>query len=280
MSRPPFLGHGVGLRRDHFQRVTSEPTACDWFEVISENYMGVGGFARQILDKVRSDYPIVLHGVSLSIGSSDPLSERYLNDLAALAQETEPAWVSDHLCWTGTGGHNAHDLLPLPHTEEALEHVADRVRRVQDRLKRRIALENVSSYMSYTGSEMSEWEFLVRLVEKADCGLLFDVNNIYVSGINHGFDPREYMAALPGERIWQIHLAGHSTIGNLLLDTHDHTIIDPVWDLYDETIRRFGPITTLIEWDDKIPPFERLEEERNRAAARHAKALEKSLISA
>ena len=275
MDQTPFLGHGVGLRRDHYQRICSEPTRCDWFEVISENYMRVGGRARAVLDKVRSDYPIILHGVSLSIGSSDPLNESYLKDLADLAAETEPAWVSDHLCWTGTGGHNAHDLLPIPHTEEALGHVVDRIRRVKDKVKRPFAIENVSSYMAYNGSQMPEWEFLTRIAEGADCGLLFDVNNIYVSGQNHGFDPREYMRALPGERIYQIHLAGHSDIGTLLLDTHDHAIIDPVWQLYEETIERFGPVSTLIEWDDHIPPFERLEQECLRAGEIHKRALQK-----
>jgi uncharacterized protein (UPF0276 family) len=267
MSRPPFLGHGVGLRRDHFERILDAPTGVDWFEAISENFMGVGGRARAVLDAVREKYPVVLHGVSLSIGSTDPLDLAYLDELRALADSVEPAWVSDHLCWTGVGGKNAHDLLPLPFTDEALRHVVDRVSRVQERLKRRIALENVSSYMTYSFSEMPEGEFLARVAEGADCGILFDVNNVYVSSVNHAFDPREYLAAVPPERVWQFHLAGHSHQGQLLLDTHDHEVPDPVWTLYEEAVRRFAPVSTLIEWDDKIPPFEILEAERNKAAA-------------
>ena len=273
MERPPFLGHGVGLRRDHYERILSGPTAIDWFEVISENFMRVGGRARDVLDRVRASYPVVLHGVSLSIGSTDPLDESYLGDLAALADSVEPAWISDHLCWTGVGGHNAHDLLPLPYTEEALAHVADRVRRVQDRLKRRIALENVSSYVSYRLSTMPEWEFLARLAEKADCGILLDVNNVYVSSVNHRFDPRAYLAAIPVERVFQFHLAGYSHEGELLVDTHDHPVSDPVWELYDEAVARFGPVSTLVEWDDHIPPFEELEAQRNEASERQSRIL-------
>jgi uncharacterized protein (UPF0276 family) len=273
MERPPFLGHGVGLRRDHHERILSGPTRIDWFEVISENFMRVGGRARWVLDRVRASYPVVLHGVSLSIGSTDPLDEKYLADLADLAASVEPAWVSDHLCWTGAGGHNAHDLLPLPYTEEALAHVVNRVKRVQDCLKRRIALENVSSYMSYRLSTMPEWEFLSRVAEEADCGILLDVNNVYVSSFNHRFDPREYLAAIPVERVFQFHLAGHSRQGELLLDTHDHPVPDPVWALYDEAVARFGPVSTLVEWDDRIPPFEELEAQRNEAAERQKRVL-------
>ncbi|HKC23989.1 MAG TPA: DUF692 domain-containing protein [Thermoanaerobaculia bacterium] len=267
MSRPPFLGHGVGLRRDHFERILDAPTDVDWFEAISENFMGVGGRARAVLDAVREKYPVVLHGVSLSIGSTDPLDLAYLDELRDLAGSVEPAWVSDHLCWTGVGGKNAHDLLPLPYTEEALRHVVDRVARVQERLKRRIALENVSSYMAYRFSQMPEGEFLARVAEEADCGILLDVNNVYVSSVNHGFDPHEYLAAVPPARVWQFHVAGHSHEGQLLLDTHDHEVPDPVWKLYEEAVRRFAPVSTLIEWDDRIPPFETLEAERNKAAA-------------
>lgn len=275
MSRPVFLGHGVGLRRPHHECILESPTSIDWFEVISENFMDVGGRPRAVLDRVRERYPVVLHGVSLSIGSADPLNVTYLDELKQLAREVEPAWISDHLCFTGVGGHNAHDLLPLPYTEEALRHVVDRVRRVQDHLGRPIALENVSSYVAYKVSEMPEWEFLARIAEEADCGILLDVNNIYVSSVNHRFDPRTYLAAIPAERVWQFHLAGHSQIGELLLDTHDHAVPDPVWELCDEAVARFGPVSTLVEWDDEIPPFERLEEERNAAALRHDRVLEK-----
>lgn len=273
MTRPPFLGHGVGLRREHHGRVLSGPVACDWFEVISENFMGVGGRARAVLDAVRERFPVVLHGVSLSIGSTDPLDLAYLDTLAALAVSVEAAWVSDHLCWTGVGGKNAHDLLPLPYTEEALAHVVDRVRRVQDRLERRIALENVSSYLGYRLSEMPEWEFLARVAEGADCGILLDVNNVFVSAHNHRFDAQTYLAAVPPERVWQLHLAGHSSMGELLLDTHDHPVKDEVWTLFEEASARFGPVSTLIEWDEKIPEWDRLEAEMLRAKALHDRAV-------
>lgn len=260
-----FLGHGVGLRREHFERILSAPTRVDWFEAISENFMVAGGRALDVLTRVREQYPIVLHGVSLSIGSTDPLDRRYLDELAALARRFEPEWVSDHLCWTGVGGHNAHDLLPLPYTEEALDHVAVRVAQVQEHLGRRIALENASSYVSYRHSSMPEWEFLAAIARRSGCGILLDINNIYVSARNHGFDARQYLAGIPVDAVWQFHLAGHSNKGKFLLDTHDHPVIEPVWQLYREAVERFGEISTLIEWDDHIPPFERLEAESERA---------------
>jgi len=267
ISRPPSIGHGVGLRRDHFERVLSAPTRIDWFEVISENFMVDGGKPRDVLTRVRERYPVVLHGVSLSIGSTDPLNEDYLDALKTLADRVQPAWVSDHLCWAGVGGHYAHDLLPLPYTEEALAHVVARVHRAQERLGRAIALENVSSYVSYRESTMPEWEFLSEVARRSGCGILLDVNNIYVSARNHGFDARAYIDAVPTDRVWQFHLAGHSDKGDYLLDTHDHPVCDPVWDLYAHAVRRFGPVSTLIEWDDRIPTFERLEEESVRARA-------------
>ncbi len=260
-----FLGHGVGLRREHFERILSAPTRVDWFEAISENFMVAGGRALDVLTRIRERYPIVLHGVSLSIGSTDPLDHRYLDELAALARRFEPEWVSDHLCWTGVGGHNAHDLLPLPYTEEALEHVVVRVVQVQEHLGRRIALENASSYVSYRHSSMPEWEFLAAIARRSGCGILLDINNIYVSARNHGFDARQYLAGIPVDAVWQFHLAGHSNKGKFLLDTHDHPVIEPVWQLYREAVERFGEISTLIEWDDHIPPFERLESESERA---------------
>ena len=266
-ARPASLGHGVGLRRDHFERVLAGPTRIDWFEVISENFMADGGKPIDVLTRVRERYPVVLHGVSLSIGSTDPLDEDYLARLRALAARVEPAWVSDHLCWAGVGGHYAHDLLPLPYTEEALDNVARRVHQVQERLGRPIALENVSSYVTFHASAMPEWEFLAEVSRRSGCGILLDVNNIYVSARNHGFDPRAYLAGIPADRVWQFHLAGHSDKGSFLLDTHDHPVTDAVWDLYGDAVRRFGAVSTLIEWDDNIPTFDRLEEESERARA-------------
>jgi len=272
-DRPSFLGHGVGLRRDHFERVLSGPTSLDWFEVISENFMVEGGRPLDVLTRLRERYPVVLHGVSLSIGSTDPLDEGYLDRLAALAARFEPAWVSDHLCWTGVGGHNAHDLLPLPYTEQALEHVARRVARVQERLGRPIALENVSSYVAFKGSAMPEWEFLAEVARRAGCGILLDINNIHVSARNHGFDPRDYLQGIPPAKVWQFHLAGHSDKGAYLLDTHDHAVIGEVWELYRQAVARFGAVSSLIEWDDRIPSFERLEDESRRARAIHEETL-------
>lgn len=274
-SRPPFLGHGVGLRRDHFERVLSGPSAgVDWFEAISENFMVDGGRPLDVLTRVRDRHPIVLHGVSLSIGSTDPLDESYLDRLDALANRFQPAWVSDHLCWTGVGGRQAHDLLPLPYTPQALEHVVARVQRVQERLGRAIALENVSSYVAYRHSTMPEWEFLAEVARRSGCGILLDINNIFVSARNHRFEPRAYLEGIPRDAVWQFHLAGHSDKGRYLLDTHDHAIVDGVWSLYRQAVRRFGAVSSLIEWDDRIPPFERLVEESQRARAIHDEALE------
>lgn len=267
--KPPYLGHGVGLRRDHFERILAGPSRVDWFEAISENYMVRGGRPLDVLTRVRERYPVVLHGVSLSIGSTDPLDEGYLDRLADLARRFEPAWVSDHLCWTSIGGHQAHDLLPLPYNEEALAHVVSRVLRVQERLGRPIALENVSSYVGYRASSMPEWEFLAEVARRSGCGILLDINNIYVSARNHGFDPRRYLEGIPADAVWQFHLAGHSDKGAYLLDTHDHPVCDPVWDLYAEAVRRFGAVSNLIEWDDKIPEFDRLEAESEKARSIH-----------
>jgi len=267
----PFLGVGVGLRPTHYPAVLEHGAAgalgVDWFEAISENYMVGGGRPLRILEQVRHLAPLVLHGVSLSIGSADPLDERYLDSLGALCARFEPAWTSDHLCWTGQGGRNLHDLLPLPYTEEVQRYVADRVRRVQDRLGRRIALENVSSYAAFTADAMPEWEFLVGVVERADCGILLDVNNVFVSAHNHGFDADEYVAAIPASRVFQIHLAGHSDEGALLIDTHDHPVRDEVWALYERTLHRLGPVSTLIEWDDHIPAWDALVAEAAKARA-------------
>lgn len=269
----PDLGHGVGLRREHFERVLSGPTQVDWFELISENFMVKGGRPLHVLERVRRDYPVALHGVSLSIGTADPLDRDYLDRLGELSARIEPAWVSDHLCWTGVGGHNAHDLLPLPYTEEALDHVVARVEAVQEHLGRRIALENVSTYLSFSGSTLSEWEFLSQLATRADCGILLDVNNVYVSAVNHGFDPREYLRALPPERIWQTHLAGHLDRGSHLLDTHSRHVCDEVWELYRFATRLIGAVPSLVEWDDDIPDWATLEAESLRARAAQHEAL-------
>jgi len=267
----PFLGVGVGLRPKHYASIlgANEPAALgvDFFEALSENYMVPGGRPLRVLADVRARFPIALHGVSLNIGSADPLRESYLGELKALAQRFEPTIISDHLCWTGVDGRNLHDLVPLPYTEAALRHVAERVLRVQDQLGRRLALENVSSYFAYTEDAMPEWEFLARVAERADCGILLDVNNIFVSAHNHGFDPLDYLAGIPPARVFQIHLAGHSQQGELLIDTHDHPISDEVWSLYAAALRRVGPVSTLIEWDDRIPEFHELAAEAARARA-------------
>ena len=269
----PSLGQGLGLRREHYAHVVETRPPVGWFEVISENFMVPGGNPRRVLEAVRRDYPVVLHGVSLSIGSSDPLDARYLDELAALAAAVEPAWISDHLCWGTAHGINAHDLLPLPYTEEALAHVARRVTAVQERLGRRILLENPSSYLAFAGNEMAEHAFLAELARRADCGILLDVNNVFVSAHNLGFDPHAYLAAMPAERVGQIHLAGHSNAGELLIDTHDGLVRDEVWRLYAAAVARFGPRSTMIEWDADVPAFEVLEQELARAARWEARAL-------
>ncbi|MGB4812951.1 MAG: DUF692 domain-containing protein [Methylophilaceae bacterium] len=251
----PYLGFGLGLRTDHYHEVLGTKPKVDWFEVISENYMVSGGKPLHFLDKIRADYPMVMHGVSLSIGSTSTFDQQYLRDLKKLSDRIQPAWISDHLCWTGIHGQNMHDLLPLPYTEETAKHVAERVRIVQDFLGRRILLENVSSYASYMDSTMSEWEFISLVSEKADCLLLLDVNNIYVSSYNHQFDAKAFVDGVPAHRVQQIHLAGHQNNGDYIIDTHDAPVIDQVWDLYDYAIKRFGEVSTMIERDDHIPPL-------------------------
>jgi uncharacterized protein (UPF0276 family) len=263
----PYLGHGIGLRTRHFPRVLDGSAHADWFEAISENFMIRGGRPLAVLDRVRAIAPLVLHGVSLSLGSTDPLNERYLAELRALADRFEPAWVSDHLGWGSHAGRYVHDLLPLPYTEEALAHVGERVMRVQERLGRRILIENVSSYLAFEHSTMSEWEFLAAVAERADCGILLDVNNVYVSAMNHGFSPEAYIDALPVSCIGQIHLAGHSDHGTHLLDTHDAPVVAAVWALYRRAVARFGRVSTLVEWDDRIPELEEVLAEADRARA-------------
>jgi uncharacterized protein (UPF0276 family) len=249
------LGFGVGLRSAHFEHLLAHWPAVDWFEVISENFMDSRGRPRMVLDEIVARYPVVAHGVSLSIGSSDPLDRDYLARLKRFADEIEPVWISDHVCWTGIGGHNTHELVPIPFTEESLGHVVERVRIVQDLLERPLVLENPSSYVTYVASTMSEWEFLARLAEEADCGLLLDVANVRVSAVNHGFDAVEYLRALPHERVVQMHLAGHTEMGTHIVDTHDRPVADPVWELYALATELTGGVSTLIEWDEQLPPF-------------------------
>jgi len=261
----PHLGHGVGLRPQHYPHVLDGTAGADWFEVISENFMIPGGRPLVVLERARADVPIVLHGVSMNLGGTDPLDERHLAALRALADRIQPAWVSEHLCWGAFSSRYAHDLLPLPYTEEALAIVVERVRRVQDRLGRRMLVENVSSYVTFTHSTLPEWTFLAEVAERADCGILLDVNNVYVSAVNHGFSAEEYLDGLPTGRIGQIHLAGHSDAGTHLIDTHDHPVPDPVWVLYARAVTRFGAVSTLVEWDDRIPEFDVLTAEAERA---------------
>jgi uncharacterized protein (UPF0276 family) len=263
----PPLGFGLGLRVEHYEEILGSDPAIDWLEVLSENYMVSGGKPLHYLRRLRERFPMVMHGVSLSIGSADPLNRDYLKALKRLADSIEPAWISDHLCWTGVDGANLHDLMPLPYTEEAIAHVADRVRQVQDHLGRRILLENVSSYVSYRHSQVPEWEFLGAIAERADCLILLDVNNIYVSARNHGFDPRAYIDGVPANRVQQFHLAGHDDSGPVIIDTHDAPVCEAVWDLYAHAVRRLGPVSTMIERDDHIPPLAELLGELDRARA-------------
>ncbi len=254
----PISGFGLGLRPEHYRDFLERRPRVDWLEVISENYMVPGGKPLAHLDAIRRDHPVVMHGVSMSIGSTDPLDLGYLRALRTLADRVEPGWVSDHLCWTGVDHANLHDLLPLPYTQAALRHVAERVERVQDVLGRRLVLENVSSYVAFAGDEMNEAEFIVELLRRADCELLLDVNNVHVSARNHGLDPHAFIDALPPARVRQIHLAGHLDLGTHLVDTHDHPVCDAVWTLYAHAVRRFGEVPAMIERDDRIPPLDEL----------------------
>jgi uncharacterized protein (UPF0276 family) len=251
----PNLGLGVGLRTVHFPYLLKNWPKVDWFEIISENFLDTQGRPRYVLDQIAERYPVVMHGVSLSIGSSDPLNFDYLARLKKLADAVKPRWVSDHLCWTGVLGLNSHDLLPIPLNEETLANVVSRVRTVQDFLERPLVLENPSTYVTFRDSTMSEWEFLSRMAQEADCGLLLDVNNVYVSSFNHGFDPQEYLRSVPHERIVQFHLAGHTHCQTHIIDTHDHPVIERVWQLYRLAHELTGGVATLLEWDAKIPEF-------------------------
>jgi len=257
----PRLGHanlglGVGLRTVHYAHILENHPEVDWFEVITENFMDSRGRPRHVLEQIAERYRVIMHGVSLSIGSTDPLDFEYLGKMKSLAHAVKPAWISDHVCWTGVAGINTHDLLPLPLTEASLRHVVERVRVVQDFLERPFVLENPSSYVGFKGSTMPEWEFIARMAEEADCGLLLDVNNVYVSSVNHDFDPATFIRSLPVERIVQFHLAGHTHMGTHIIDTHDGHVVDPVWELYRIAHQMTGGVSTLLEWDANIPPFE------------------------
>lgn len=268
----PNLGIGLGLRTVHYAHILEHTPDVEWFEIISENYMKTAGRPLHYLDRIAERYPVVMHGVSLSIGSTDPLDFEYLGDLRALRARTRARWVSDHLCWTGAAGKNTHDLLPLPYTEESLRHVVERVRTVQDFLGAPLALENPSTYLAFEGSTMKEWDFLAAVATLADCALLLDVNNVYVSAKNHGFSPSEYLAAVPYDRVVQIHVAGHTDNGTHVIDTHIGPVIDPVWELAAEAYARASGASVLLEWDAEIPSFEETFAEALRARAFVGKA--------
>jgi len=262
---PSSLGFGVGLRSVHFSHILREWPAVDWFEIISENFLDSHGRPQYVLEQIAERYPVVMHGVSLSIGSTDPLDFEYLAKLRRLSHEVNARWISDHLCWTGVAGRTSHDLLPLPLTEESLRHVAERVRTVQDFLELPLVLENPSSYVTFAASTLSEWEFLSRLCDETGCKLLLDVNNVYVSSRNHDFDPHEYLRSIPASRVQQFHLAGHADLGTHCIDTHDSRVVDRVWELYREAVGLTGVVSTLLEWDAKIPTFDEVHAEALKA---------------
>jgi hypothetical protein len=280
----PQHGLGLGLRPKHYSDVLEGRSSVDhvsWFEVVSDNYVSTGGRPLHYLEGVRRDYPVAFHGLAMNLGSADPLDEKYLKALEESVNAIEPFVVSDHCCWTSFGGQHSHDLLPLPYTKESVKHVADRISRVQERFARRILIENVSSYLQYAHSEMTEWEFLSEICRKADCGLLLDVNNIYVSSVNHKFDPIKYLDGVPLDRVGQVHLAGHSRYRSkageiYLIDTHSKPVCPEVWDLYGETVRRVGPVNTMIEWDHDIPEWDALRAEMLKAKDVQEKTVERS----
>lgn len=271
--RLPNRGFGLGLRTEHYLDFLGAPQRVDWLEILSDNYLVPGGKPLVMLDSICARYPVVMHGVALSIGAADGPDPDYLNRLAALARRVEPLWISDHLCWTGVHGRVLHDLYPLPYSDAALDVVVRNVHQVQDALQRPLVLENVSSYVSFQASEMSEWAFIREVCQRTDCRLLLDVNNIYVSSVNHGFDPRAFLRGIPADRVQQIHLAGHTDHGDHIIDTHDHPVADPVWALYAEALALVGPVATMIERDDHIPPLEELVTELDRARAIAAQAV-------
>ncbi len=252
----PDLGFGVGLRTSHFAHILENNPPVDWFEILSENFMDTNGRPMYVLDQIAEKYPIVCHGVSMSVGSTDPLDLEFLRKLKALANRVRAHWVSDHLCWTGVSGMNVHDLLPMPYTDESLRHTISRIKQIQDILERPIVLENPSTYLEFAQSTWNECDFMVAMAEEANCGILLDVNNIYVSAFNHGFSAEEYIDAIPANRIVQHHLAGHTNHGTHILDTHNDHVIDAVWELYRRCFQKCGGVATLLEWDADIPSFE------------------------
>ncbi len=261
----PFLGFGLGLRAEHYTEILESEPDVDWFEVITENYLVDGGKPLDFLYRIRERYPMVMHGVSMSVGSTDPVDWGYVRQVKVLAERLDVPWFSDHLCWTGVEQRNLHDLMPLPYNDDSVRHVAGRVRDIQDFVGRRMLIENLSSYVTYRQSVMSEWEFIAAIAEEADCGILLDVNNIYVSAFNHEFDPAHYLDAMDPARVYQFHLAGHFNAGDYIVDTHDHPVIDPVWNLYESAVRRFGHVSTMIERDADIPPLANVLAELQRA---------------
>jgi uncharacterized protein (UPF0276 family) len=281
MGIPRTLGFGLGLRPVYYPDILEAKPKVDWFEIISENYMVPGGRPIAMLDRIRADYPIVMHGVSMSLASTDPLDFDYLRDLRALAERIEPAWISDHLAWTGVHGVNLHDLLPIPYTQEALTHIVDRIKRVQDFLGRRLVVENASTYVTFHESEMDEWAFVKEMAERADCLLLLDVNNVFVSGFNHGFDAEHFIESVPVERVVRLHMAGHTDSETHKIDTHDQPVCEEVWALYEKARRRFGDVSVMIERDDNFPPFPELLAELQRTREIAAKvATEQSRAAA
>ncbi|MCD6046465.1 MAG: uncharacterized protein K0S08_112 [Gammaproteobacteria bacterium] len=264
ITTPP-LGFGLGLRAEYYGIIENEKPPVDWFEIITEDYLIPGGRPLFHVEKVRQDYPLVMHGVGLSIGSLDALDESYLKSIKQLAERLEVSWISDHLCWTGIHGKTTHDLLPLPYNNETLQHIVSRIKQAQDFLGRQILLENPSSYLTFQDSDMSEWDFMREMALQADCKILLDVNNVYVSAFNHNFDAVEYLNAIPVDRVQQFHIAGHSNLGDIIVDTHDHKVISDVWNLYETALKRFGNVSTMIERDDRLPPFDQLLNELKKA---------------
>jgi uncharacterized protein (UPF0276 family) len=270
-----IAGFGLGLRPAHYADLEAGVARVEWLEALSENYLVPGGKPLQVLDRLRESYPMVLHGVAMSIAGTEPLDRRYLEDLRRLAMRIEPAWISDHLCWTGVGGTFMHDLLPIPFSVESLSHVAQRVHAVQEILRRPLVLENVSTYVRASGDAMSEWEFLAALVHRTGCGLVLDVNNVYVNAVNHGFEPAHFIHGLPPSAVRQVHLGGHTVQGSMLIDSHDTDVCAEVWKLYEEAVAVLGPVPTMIERDDEIPPLAELVDELDLARAASRRVLDR-----